>query len=623
MDFTLPATGTYYVRVSSFAAPAGDPEYDPTNPKSPLNPGNLDSILNPLNPNFSQAELDAFLAAKDGTATGQYDLFIYRYAAADPTALNVNNVLTARGANTTLSGSTGTDTLIGPAGTAYNDTNNGAATTVSLTASTASPSVDLLLPLQDSVSLSGPTGSSPWDVTISYGDRTATTTATLTAGSVIPMSHQYAATGNYNATVTVKTGEGTFGTTVPVSVGLLQAPAETITAPAAGTQFARNTPITFAGTLQNPYVGVNYLASWTFTNVANPALVSTTSQTLSATATTSSLSFSTPYSFTTAATYSIQLTIEDLANSLSATVGTISGNAATFSVLQTLGTTTTATAPTATYNGQPYNLATASVIGADNASVTTPAVTFTYYKSSDTQLANPLSGCAKDAGSYLVVASFSGNPQYATSQSLPVSFSIGQAIPTITATAATITYNALAYSSATASATGFAGASLTATLAYYNASDTHLTSALSAAPTDAGNYLAVASYAGSTDYAATTLSAIAFSINRATPTVTATALGSVYNALTYNSVSATVGGIGITIPAPRLATMMARATRSPGRRPTRASTRWRPISRATPTTPRPPAPPSRSRSPRPPPRSRSLRRMPLIPPRLTPSLRQP
>ena len=96
LDVTLPADGTYYIKVSSFAAPAGDPEYDPTNPQSPLNPGNLDSILNPLNPNFSQAALDSFLAAGAGTATGQYDLFMYRFAESDPNAADVHNVLVAK-----------------------------------------------------------------------------------------------------------------------------------------------------------------------------------------------------------------------------------------------------------------------------------------------------------------------------------------------------------------------------------------------------------------------------------------------------------------------------------------------------------------------------------------------
>ena len=113
-DVTLPSDGTYYVEVSTFHRDPNDPVFDPTNPASPLDPANLDGALNPLNPNFSQTLLDQFLATKNDTDTGGYDLFIYRYAAAD--ASDQPDMLVGRGGDDTLRGITGSDSLIGGSG---------------------------------------------------------------------------------------------------------------------------------------------------------------------------------------------------------------------------------------------------------------------------------------------------------------------------------------------------------------------------------------------------------------------------------------------------------------------------------------------------------------------------
>ena len=442
LDVTLPSSGTFYIKVTSFAAPAGDPEYDPSNPQSPLNPGNLQSILNPLNPNFSQSALTSFLSAKAGTAAGQYDLFVYRFAESDPTVADVQNVLVARGAGTTLSGSTGTDTLIGPAGTLFNDSDGGPGSALSITASVPSPSVDLLSHFQDGVTLTGPTGSTPWNVTISYGDGSAATVEQVSAGSTIGLDHLYQATGDYTVTVEIQTSAGTFETSVPVSVILAQSPTGAITSPAAGAQSLTNQPVTFSGSLQNPYLGVNYLATWTFTNLTNPSQVLTTSQTVSTTSATSSLVFSTSETFTTTGTYSVQLSIKDLANGTLTAVQTIGGSPSQVTIFQFIATTTTVTAPNATYNGNAYHQVTARVVGVDQNVVGSPTVTYAYYNGGDTGLTNPLAAAPTNAGNYLVVAAFAGNSLYAASTSQPVAFTIGQATLTVTIADASKVYGA-------------------------------------------------------------------------------------------------------------------------------------------------------------------------------------
>ncbi|MDB5349085.1 MAG: cya 2, partial [Planctomycetota bacterium] len=512
LDVTLPSTGTFYVKVYSFAAPAGDPVYDPANPQSPLNPGNLQSILNPLNPNFSQDALTSFLNAKAGTATGQYDLFIYRFATSAPTVADVHNVLVARGVGTTLSGSTGTDTLIGPAGTLFNDTNTGPGSAISIAASNPNPSVDLQAHFEDSVILTGVTGSTPWNVTISYGDGSAPTTQQVAAGSTIGLDHLYQATGSDTVTIQIQTGVGTFETFVPVSVILAQSPTEAITAPPVGSQFLNNTPVTFTGSLQNPYVGVSYVATWTFTNTADPSQVLTTSQTISVASATNALAFSTAETFATVGDYSVQLTIKNLANGTSTTAQTVGGSPAQVSIIHFITTTTTPAAPNVTYNGHEYSQATATVTGADQNVLGTPTVTFAYYNSADTGLTHALSAAPTDAGTYLAVATFAGDSLYTSSTSLPIAFTIGQAPLTITIADATKFYGVNDIAALTGTITGIQNNdAITASFA----------STGSAATAHVGRYAITASLSGNAttlaDYAVTYTNA---AMTQATGTLT-------------------------------------------------------------------------------------------------------
>ena len=80
-------------------------------------PNNPASILNAANPNFSQAALDAFLKVANNATTGQYELFIYRFGAANAT--DDGDTITAGAGNKMLLGGPGADHLVSGSG---NDT---------------------------------------------------------------------------------------------------------------------------------------------------------------------------------------------------------------------------------------------------------------------------------------------------------------------------------------------------------------------------------------------------------------------------------------------------------------------------------------------------------------------
>jgi MBG domain (YGX type)/Right handed beta helix region/PKD domain/Matrixin len=545
LDVTLPANGTYYVKITSFAAPVGDPEYDPTNPQSPLNPGNLDSILNPLNTaNFSQSALTSFLAAQSGTATGHYDLFIYLFGESDPTVADTHNVLVARSAGTTLSGASGTDVFMGPVGTVLDDSDAGPGSTISITPAVSNPSVDLQSHFQDFLTIAGSTGTAPWNVTISYGDGSASTVEQVAAGSAIGLDHLYQATGNDTVTVEIQTSEGTFETSLPVSVILAQVPTEAITSPASGAQDVSNQAVTFSGTLQNPYVGVNYLATWTFINTANPSQVLTTSQMISTATATNSLAFSTSETFTTPGNYSVQLTITDLANSTTTTVQTIGGGTASVNIVQFIATTTTVTAPNATYNGKVYGRVAAKVIGSDQSILSSPAVTFAYYQGTDSDLTSPLSYVPINVGNYLVVATYAGNAAYSPSSSQPVAFSIGQATLTVTINDASKVYGVSDAAALTGTITGLQNNdAITASFASLGSVATANTGSYSITASLSGNATTLADYAVTYTNTAGTKTTGTLTVTAAPLTVTIADASKVYGINDAASLTGTIVGL--------------------------------------------------------------------------------
>ncbi len=482
-DVILPADGTYYVKVTSYAAQPGDPRFDPTNPLSPLYVGDTASILNPASPNYDPAARAAYIAEGNGTATGQYDLFIYKESQADPTTKNVNNVLVARGGGSTLASSGQGDTLVGGAGT---DTYLVGSDTVTLSSSTSNPIVDLQAASLFTATIADSKGQASWPVTITYFNQDGSefgtgSVTTATGGQALAIPNVLSALGHYSVTIDYTIGGNSFEMTVPVTMIAAQTPIATLAHLPSGTT-GIGSPVTFSATLQNPYVGIPYTATWTFTNTTTSQQTVVT-ETVETSTATSSLPFTLTESFATAGTYSVQLVVLDTANNLSS-AATLSGGPSTFTVIAQVATGVTVKLPTqpAVYTAHAYAPPLSSIVVADiNGNViANPSLTYTYYASgSMTPIADPT-----DVGTYQVVVTYAGDATHLGSQSQPATFTISPAPLTVTISDASKVYGVDDHASLSGSIAGLLGQDS------FNAT---YSSAGSASSTDAGTYAITAS----------------------------------------------------------------------------------------------------------------------------------
>ncbi|MFI5455528.1 MAG: beta strand repeat-containing protein, partial [Isosphaerales bacterium] len=214
--------------------------------------------------------------------------------------------------------------------------------------------------------------------------------------------------------------------------------------------------------------------------------------------------------------------------------------------------------PGGTYHNTafPATATVAGVSGSAASSLEGVSPSLSYYSGTYTNPAQlngltPLSGPPSQAGSYTVLAGFAGSTDYTNSSTL-ANFTITRATPTVSVADAGGTYSGTAFAT-TDAVTGVSGSpsssleGVTPSLTYYSgiytsASQLSGLTPLSAAPSQAGSYTVLASFAGSTDYTAG--SALAnFTITQATPAVGVSDPGGTYNDLT-SPASATVTGVG-------------------------------------------------------------------------------
>ena len=284
-DVILPYSGTFYVQVSAYYSPPNDPLYNPSNPNSPLNPSNLNSVLNPLNPNFSQTELDQFLAAGSGTETGDYDLLIYRFAMSNPTdggntygdpnATTNGDYINGGGGNDTLLGFSAADSLVGGSGmdTIY----NGVGSPVAVSPSVTSATVLVNSTFTPTATFTDPTGSAYWDVSIDYGDQTTPTQEHLTSISTIDLSHAYSNDGTYTIEISVQDDDGLVGqASITVNVANTLQSTVTINVDAPGKTFDGQpyslATATVTDSNNNPVTGLSL--TYTYKDASNNVLTS-------------------------------------------------------------------------------------------------------------------------------------------------------------------------------------------------------------------------------------------------------------------------------------------------------------------------------------------------------------
>jgi hypothetical protein len=184
------------------------------------------------------------------------------------------------------------------------------------------------------------------------------------------------------------------------------------------------------------------------------------------------------------------------------------------------------------------------------------SLTLTYYAGTYTLATLPSSGGSSTApsaaGSYTVVAAFAGSADYSVGSAL-AAFSIGKATPAVSVSDAGGTYTGSAFGASASVAGVVSGVDSTPAaslegvslaLTYYSGTYTLATlpssGSSSAAPTAAGSYTMLASFAGSADYTGSTALAT-FSIGKATPAVSVSAAGGTYAGSAFGA-SATING---------------------------------------------------------------------------------
>ncbi|WP_171475458.1 beta strand repeat-containing protein [Frigoriglobus tundricola] len=236
---------------------------------------------------------------------------------------------------------------------------------------------------------------------------------------------------------------------------------------------------------------------------------------------------------TETATYVIHTTAGDLTLALSGT-GTAQVVAPTLSVSDASGI----------FNGSPYS---ASYIlnGLTNGSLEGVTPSLAYYSGSSA-VGSPLPGAPTAPGTYTVVASFAGSTDYAPTSASAV-FTIGLATPSVSVSDLSDAFDGAPFV-ASASIAGVVpgvddtpAASLEGvglSLAYYSGAST---TPLAGPPTSAGTYTVVASFAGSTDYAPTSASAV-FTIGLATPSVSVSDLSDAFDGAPFVA-SASIAGV--------------------------------------------------------------------------------
>jgi len=188
---------------------------------------------------------------------------------------------------------------------------------------------------------------------------------------------------------------------------------------------------------------------------------------------------------------------------------------------------------TYTYNASPQGPGTSTVTGSTGAvSYSYVGVNGTIYTASATK--------PTAAGSYTVTASVAADAFYAAASSTALGFSIEKAASSITATGTTeYTYNASPQGPGTSTVTGSTGA-----VSYSYASVDGTTYPASATkPTLVGSYTVTASIAADANYTAASSAALAFSIDKAASSITATGTTTyTYNASPQGPGTSTVTG---------------------------------------------------------------------------------
>ena len=297
------------------------------------------------------------------------------------------------------------------------------------------------------------------------------------------------------------------------------------------TPAATATTVTDAGGIYN---GSPFPA--TTSKVTGTAGLNTTASSFSYTGTGSTVYAATAVAPTNAGTYAVTAIYNGDANH--------SGSSITvpFTISKAVSSTSITDAG-GTFSGSPFT-ATSTVTGAGKLSTT--ASSYLYTGTGGTTYNS--STAPTNVGTYNVTAAYSGDLNH-TASSAAAAFTIGLATSTTTVVAGgSYTGSPVV---ATITVTGAGGLKTTPTSVTYVGTASTVYNASTTAPINPGTYSVTATYIGDANHTGSTSGSIAFSISQATPLITLTDAGGVYNGSAYPA-TATVTGLNnasITSPA--------------------------------------------------------------------------
>ena len=221
-----------------------------------------------------------------------------------------------------------------------------------------------------------------------------------------------------------------------------------------------------------------------------------------------------------------------------------SSDAVDFTIAQA-GSTVSVTYAGGSYNGSAFPVTAVSITGAGGLNDSNlNDVTLDYVNTdSNTDLG---SVAPINAGDYSVTATYAGDANHTGSSSGAVDFTIAQGSSAVSVTDAGGTYNGSAFPVTAVSITGAGGLNDSnvndVTLDYVNTdSNTDLGST---APTNAGDYSVVATYAGDANHTGNNSAAVDFAIGQASSVVNITDNGGTYNGSAFPVTAVSIAGAG-------------------------------------------------------------------------------
>ena len=335
----------------------------------------------------------------------------------------------------------------------------------------------------------------------------------------VNLAHEYANQGNYTITI-VLDHEGVLSPTVTTTalvagIDNLTATGSASIASTFGAGIANATVATFTDT-NTIATASDFMATITWGDgQSSPGVISGANGNFTVTGN---------HDYANAGNFLVGVTISNI-------VGTAIAMANTSATINPAAPTVTVSDASGAYSGQPFS-AIGTALGVDGKTPVAGSFSFTF---------NGISGAPVNAGTYVVVATFTSNdPNYSSGNIAETTFTITSAAPTLSVTDTSATYNGNPFQAA-ATALGLDGKTPVA------GSFSFTYNGISGAPVNAGTYVVVATFISSDpNYSSGNIAETTFTITSAAPTLSVTDTSATYNGKSVPAVGTALGVDGKT-----------------------------------------------------------------------------